>query len=504
MASLMCGLTCIRDLLFGLCLMVCLILHSIRSWHSYLFIFFFLRRINTFRYITRLVNGRICENHEDCWGYDLKRQKFTNLATAHYAFRPFGLLLCKECTKGISTSFPYNHYAASSERVRGSYRTLDLPYFDSLGDRVGPVVVTKDLRQIEKSYKGYEQRKNVLKSMLEELDEEEAAADEDDIIRALIGRYADAESRADTFISSRKDLFWERSLAASKERAGKRIARMKEIMTSLEKLLDGYDHKDIALQHNWDEDAGSIRFEHSPSEDVLSKLFGSTSSASKKKIRAAAEELRRVYNMAAAKYLMPTGFLSSFSNGLDSLKRALFLHCETKGITASTLLCLYYVNVEWIEAATDDTIVDLIMRNIRVSELGREFALVTVDAESSESLCALAECLWDEVWSDYEAWRPKREEVCHAFSQAKMRYVELCGALSEYMASPSVVDFVHDTALPLNNDHSVSRQAVVETIYKDRTGQDMLFDRCFAELLERHTSMYEDPRFQQTLLNLTG
>ena len=67
----------------------------------------------------RLINGRRCENLSDCWGYNIRTQKYTNLATAHYTTRPFGLCICKDCAKGLTTSMPYSNFASSNEEVFG-------------------------------------------------------------------------------------------------------------------------------------------------------------------------------------------------------------------------------------------------------------------------------------------------------------------------------------------------------------------------------------------------
>ena len=174
----------------------------------------------------RLINGRRCENLSDCWGYNLRTQKHTNLATAHYTSRPFGLCICKDCVKGLTTSIPYSHFASSNERVDD--RTLDVPFYDSQGKRQGPVVTTREIKQIEKAYRGADERMPILNQILKEMDDD-ADDDEDAVIKSVVETHKDAESKADAFIDARSQIESQRYNTSQNERSSKKLAKMKEI-----------------------------------------------------------------------------------------------------------------------------------------------------------------------------------------------------------------------------------------------------------------------------------
>ena len=247
----------------------------------------------------RLVNGKRCEILSECWSFNIRTQKHQNLATAHYTTRPLGLCICKDCAKGLTTSVPSSSFAASHERVDD--RTLDSPFYDSQGERQGPVIITGDIKQIEKSYRGADDRTSILNQILKAVDDE-ADDDEDDIIKSLVAVHKDAESKADAFLEARAELEYQRSLAAQKEKGAKRLVKMKEIHAELSNLLGDFEHKDIALAVEWNENRigqPHAAFECDLSQELLSGMFSAVSNSSKKKIRTASEEIRRVYRIAA-------------------------------------------------------------------------------------------------------------------------------------------------------------------------------------------------------------
>jgi len=83
------------------------------------------------------------------------------------------------------------------------------------------------------------------------------------------------------------------------EKGGYDYFMMKEIYEQLGEHLEDYEHKGLALEVKWRESYGnaSATFQCGLSKELLSSLFGSVSSVSKKRIRETAEEIRRVYTL---------------------------------------------------------------------------------------------------------------------------------------------------------------------------------------------------------------
>ena len=464
----------------------------------------------------RLINGRRCENLSDCWGYNLRTQKHTNLATAHYISRPFGLCICKDCVKGLTTSIPYSHFASANERVDD--RTLDVPFYDSQGKRQGPVVSTREIKQIEKAYRGADERMPILNQILKEMDDD-ADDDEDAVIKSVVETHKDAESKAGAFIDARNQIESQRYNTSQNERSSKKLAKMKEIYEQLSDHLEDCEHKGLALEVEWKESYGiaSATFQCGLSGELLSSLFGSVSSASKKRIRETADEIRRVYTLAASKGLLrtPTSYLAMLSGSSDDIQRAIYAYAASE---ASGQLNLLFPsssgNVEWLDAHASPSSGDICERILSFHS-GRwfdtMFSFLAVSSDDGEEnvglLRELAKVIWRErwyaeTWADgsytsfnRESWNRTDIEVTReAVPVVLERYRQMKSRVSEYVARLEVVEFMNDTAPPPNNPGQiVTRRRVIESLYKDKDGQRLAFGRNYGSLLNRHRGMFVNP-----------
>ena len=463
----------------------------------------------------RLINGRRCENLSDCWGYNLRTQKHTNLATAHYISRPFGLCICKDCVKGLTTSIPYSHFASSNERVDD--RTLDVPFYDSQGKRQGPVVTTREIKQIEKAYRGADERMPILNQILKEMDDD-ADDDEDAVIKSVVETHKDAESKADAFIDARSQIESQRYNTSQNERSSKKLAKMKEIYEQLSHCLEDCEHKGLALEVEWKESYGhaSATFQCGLSGELLSSLFGSVSSASKKRIRETADEIRRVYTLAASKGLLrtPTSYLAMLSGSSDDIQRAIYAYAASEASGQLNLLFRSSSgNVEWLDAHASPSSGDICERILSFRS-GRwfdtMFSFLAVSSDDGEEnvglLRELAKVIWRErwyaeTWADgsytsfnRESWNRTVEVTREAVPVVLERYRQMKSRVSEYVARLEVVEFMNDTALPPNNPGQiVTRRRVIESLYKDKDGQRLAFGRNYGSLLNRHRGMFVNP-----------
>ena len=465
----------------------------------------------------RLINGRRCENLSDCWGFNIRTQKHANLATAHYTTRPFGLCICKDCVKGLTTSIPYSHFASSNDRV--DERTLDVPFYDSQGQRQGPVVTTRDIKQIEKSYRRTDDRTSILNQILKEVDDEANDDDEDAVIKSLVAVQKDAESKADAFIDARSQIESQRYRAAQNERSSKKLAKMKGIYEQLSEHLEDYEHKGLALEVEWRESYGnaSATFQCGLSDELLSNLFGSVSSVSKKRIRETADEIRRVYTLAESKGLLrtsSTSYLVMLSGSSDDIQRAIYAYATSEASGQLDLIFPYsYGNIEWLDAHASPSSGDICERILwhnSGSSFDTIFSLLAVPDEGGENfglLRELAKVVWRERWyaetwadgsntSFYrKSWdNPTAEVMREAVPVVLERYRQMKSRVAEYFARPEVVEFMEDTTPPTNNpDQIVTRRHVIESLYKDKDGQRLAYGRNYGSLLNRHRGMFVNP-----------
>lgn len=476
----------------------------------------------------RLINGKRCEILSECWSFNIRTQKHQNLATVHYTTRPFGLCLCKDCAKGLSTTVPSSSFAASHERVDD--RTLDFPFHDSQDERQGPVVITGDIKQIEKSYRGASDRTSILNQILKEVDEE-ADDDEGAIIKSLVAVHKDAEGKADEFLEARAELERQRSLAAQKEKGAKRLVKMKEIYAELSNLLGDFEHKDIALAVEWNENRigqPHAAFECDLSQELLSGLFSAVSNASKKKIRTASEEVRRVYSLAASKNLLSTlkdavFFLADSPEPADQMLYKYFSANDHD--KARKILFEAFGAVKWLESATSADILNtLLTYEVRSNssdvfyvswpgmkfDLGPAFAQTIIDdeMEKCDELRKVAEHAWCLGWDDIcnSHLGTKVETIRHAFPLLEIRYEHARASISEYLARPEVVSYM-ETPGASPRHPSITRRVVVErSVIMDAQSLSWVLGRGYFHLRIRQECMFDDPfgTFRYAFVDLIG
>lgn len=442
--------------------------------------------------LLRLLNGKQCENLDECWNYNLESNKATSLART--STRPFGLMICKECARGMSDSLPWNHFANEhgDGRVAFDWKIINRPFIDRFGERHGPVVVAKQVRQIENTYKGAEERDAALARLLGEVDGK--VPDETEQLREkLVEAYDDAESKADAFFESKREIAVNKSKAVSLNGKGRRDKIFKE----LETLLDGYEHKSLALLCTWDDEWGTVGLTLCPSCDILRPLFDASSSATKKKIKAAADELRFVYDMLQSKHLLSQNFLLFLSNSTDPMERALFRYLNSIEMTPEKLLRKSWRCVDLVQ---EDKLLEVLFgADLKRSDLATVFSLAVVSSDEEDGatdLRNLAKGAWLEACrlNDEHTYSMSAPIWSNLNTLAKTRFRRVREALVEYLARPEVVEFIQDESAPENNqDQNVSRRKVVMSIYVDRWGQRYLFNRNFVALLSRHRSLFEDP-----------
>lgn len=389
-----------------------------------------------------------------------------------------------------------------------------MPFYDSQGKRQGPVVTTRDIKQIEKSYRRADERTSILGQILKEIDDE-ANGDEDAVIKSLVETHKDAESKASAFIDARSQIESRRYRAAQSERSSKKLAKMKEIYEQLSEHLEDYEHKGLALEVEWRESYGnaSATFQCGLSQELLSKLFGSISSVSKKRIRETADEIRRVYTLAASKGLLrtPTGYLAMLSGSSDDVQRAIYAYATSEASGQLNLIFPYSSeNIDWLDTHASPSSGDVCERILWFrsgSSFDTIFSFLAVSDEGGENfglLRELAKVVWRERWyaetwvdgsntSFYrKSWdRPTVEVTREAVPVVLERFRQMKSRVAEYVARPEVIEFMEDTTPPPNNPgQTVTRRHVIESLYKDKDGQRLAFGRNYGSLLNWHRSMF--------------
>ena len=463
-----------------------------------------------------------CENGSDCWSYDLVNKAPAKL-TAQYTSRPFGLCICKDCSKNLSTAVSSSHWAAPIKRV--GVRTLDVP-FGAIGEKWGSVATTRDIKQIEKTCRttNVGGKRSMLDKLIKDRMNSHSNGDEKEIIKSLAKVYKDAERKASSFIAARNRLDRERHSEAQAKKKEKKVTRMKEIHAELSNLLEDFEHKDIALAVEWNQNWSGqphAAFECNLSQELLSGLFSAVSNASKKKIRTASEEIRRVYSLAASKNLLSTVkdavlFLADSQEPADQM---LYKYFSANDDMFGTAHKIFFASagpnhVDWLESATSANIANTLLgysansygvfrespATIR-TRLGSAFAQTIIDDEMEKcgDLRKIAQHTWRLGW--FDIWSSHSgtivETIRHAFPLLRVRYEQVRASVSEYLARPDVVSYMEMPGVSPKHP-SITRRVVVERaairdyqclvwILNVDRGQN------HAHLRARHECMFDDP-----------
>ena len=204
------------------------------------------------------------------------------------------------------------------------------------------------------------------------------------------------------------------------------------------------------------------------------------------------------------------------SGSSDDIQRAIYAYATSE---ASGQFDLIFPssdgNIEWLDAQASPSIADICQRILyskSASAFDKFFSFLAVPDEEEENfglLRQLAKVVWEERWyaqtwvdgamtSFYnKAWnRPTIEVTREAIPVVLERYRQMKSRVAEYVARQEVVEFVEDTTPPANNPNRiVTRRHVIQSLYKDKDGQRLAFNRNYGSLLNRHRDMFMNPSY---------
>ena len=367
-------------------------------------------------------------------------------------------------------------------------RTLDVP-FGAIGEKWGSVATTRDVKQIEKTYRTTNVfgKRAMLEKLIKDRMNSHSNGDEKATIKFLAKVYKDAERKADSFITARNQLDRQRLSEAQVKKKEKKVARMKDIHGELSNLLEDFEHKDIALAVEWTENWSGqphAAFECNLSRQLLSDLFSAVSNTTKKKIRTASEEIRRVYSLAASKNLLSTvtdavAFLADSQELADQMLYKYFSANNYGKAHKIVFASAGLNNIDWLESATSANITTALLRYRADSNdilsyvsgadmktrLGPAFAQTIIDdeTENCDDLRKVAQHTWRIGWFDILNSHSGTlvETIRHAFPLLRSRYEQVHVSISEYLARPDVVSYMETPGVSPKHP-SITRRVVVE------------------------------------------
>jgi hypothetical protein len=467
---------------------------------------------STFR-LLRLVNGKKCERLEDCYAYNLVHNVSVGMNCTKNSCRPFGLYICPACVKVVSANLlppPYRPHFAHHDRVADFDRTrlLCQPHVEAAtGEQIGSIVLGKQIKQIENSYFTMDERKQALEQMLETIDENTTALEDNDQetrAEALLSAHETAESEHPAFLEAKRSLAQAKRDALVADKTAKKLKNVRPIYDKIEALLDGYVHKEAAMECTWDQ-YGYVRFRYLPSIRILGPLTSAPTCATTRKISAAVDSIRETYDFLSLKGFMASNFLFFLRNSQLRHEKALRLYCLAEKSWSALLSEDRRSNWSYeafLQLLRDGEPVGALLKLLSIDEKREVFVRTAVrvlsvvrgrDVEDARNKCSkLAKFFWDNrpvIYFQVETVQQFQQKVRESHGD----YQATIGSIREYLRSPLTVQFLEETGPPLQHPEQVfTRQNAVDIMYEGRY-LTYLRSRNFDVLRQLHRNVFLNP-----------
>jgi len=450
----------------------------------------------------RLVNGRRCERGSLCWGFDMigKKSSLVNFA------RPgIGLFLCRKCIAGMTTPFQRDtNWAAEEGIVAASTVDYSMRGLNQLctemstAQPVGPIISILDIKQISHTYNSRlhsnDKRSEILKMMVKEREKNDKNLQKRDYLISL-------------FVRAREDL-----IAYNKKRSDevytkiclqnqKRLQKLKDMHGILKELLQDHEWKDFALECRWNEGGlcfndAHVSYSCAIVYEAMRNMINAPSSASRKRIKQAAQEIRDNFDLISRSNFFYYHFLDENDAFEGPLRTYCIDHFTPKRMFSK-------VFPRRFGRSTSSDFMDLIRKGDlsgaffliipdRDDVLGNAFALSveipTAPDRAARNFRSLALSAWEAKSMMRQKWSTRnRQEIRMQGDLCNKLYSDLKSAITDYMQCNETGRFI---SYPNEEINGMSRLDAVETVYTRKECHKHLLDRDFHSLRELHRRFY--------------
>lgn len=369
----------------------------------------------------RLLNAKVCERGDRCWGKNLNTGKAMPL-NHNSTNRPFALALCDKCVRFGTTKVPYSHFSRFCKGVAfHNWNLLMNPSVDpKSGEANGPLLEVLELQQIENTYSTSDDKKSALEGIVQRAlvnDGRMCPVHYEERAAAYHEMHENAEKEADDIVAAALEKDAQKYEERRQERIAKRMTRIRSIYDSLEDMLDGCPLRELALDCQWLEvskrgetlrtrlgvlfdvysysclsrfqpkgDERCIKFKCHMVEETLSTIISAPSSASDRSINHAANAIRMLFDTLHEKDFFSFSFIANSEN---RLRKGIYDYCLNETTPLQILESSLAGDSKFLQLLTEDKPVHALVRALQRMRgaLPRSFALAVVadnDSDASE------------------------------------------------------------------------------------------------------------------------
>ena len=270
--------------------------------------------------LLRLINAKSCERGKECFCYNLETETSGPLILD--GMRPYGMAICTPCVHALSSCWG-NDCPGSlrSEAIctHGWSRVLCYPQVEqATGEAVGPMILFRDIKQIQYSYSDNEKREEVLKSTIASAEAQAFGPEEEARIDRFCVAYVEAKREYEAHCEALRRIAKEKEEQRVAKRAAQKQRLTGVVFQKLESHFAGFQYESHILNRDWNYNHAAFYFHHWPSTFALGRLIQAPSYATQKKITEAATRAKWLYTR-----LEDLGFLGdAFPSQLQRWLRA--------------------------------------------------------------------------------------------------------------------------------------------------------------------------------------
>ena len=471
--------------------------------------------------LLRLVSAKRCERGSDCTAYNLLAEHSAQLRTHEKVSLSFGLAFCSKCRDMLCTYSGYHTPVRSLGIVASDHysRTLGQAQFEACtGDPIGPILFTPEVSRILNTYSQRDDQIEALTNVYDDVTPYAEKSNEEQCV-ALVQCHQETMDRYSALKEKKAQTRRDEIEAKRTARCAKKEENVQRVIKTMKECLEGYQHKGRILQGRYLED-GTFKLRYGPARAILGSFLAAPSKASKKKIVAAVQETKRIFDLLEANNFFNGRLfevlLKSITVGFRA-RRSLIKYCQSD-LSAIELLTRAWKHSYWYHWNESPAMAfdykpfmsfiekgDIIRAIFSVlTNEQKDAAAVNSFVKASPMDCysqgrKLARNVWDDDAKTTVAHNTSLEMYTRCHSRCYAMYKQLRQNYYDYINDEETQRFLSETRFPRNRLVPLEyfdRQDAIDTVLdiKPLAEKEALRERDFETLLEAHRYFFQQGR----------
>ncbi|CAJ1959311.1 unnamed protein product [Cylindrotheca closterium] len=441
----------------------------------------------------RLLNAKACERGKQCFCYNLEKEESGPLP---HVTRSFGLAICHPCIQALSSCWGTDcPYPLQSTKLctHGWSRVLCYPQVEqATGDAVGPIILFRDIKQIQYSYSDNTKREAVLASTIQSATAQAIGPDDEKRLQQFCDSHKEAKSQYQDYLEAKKRMKREMEEAIFAKRAARKLELARPVFQKLQSHFSGFQFESIVLNRDWVVSTGACEFDYWPSNFAFRPLVTAPSTATQRKITAAAATAKDIYTQLEQYGFLGDSFprrLHQWLNTQENIplhKQALvryFAEHKTSELMIRSGRRLYEDQAVRLALAAGDR-AKMVLERLSAQDCREAFAHAVERANtvprssrsSRQKRFQLAKHIWTRnntggyTGRDFLRGFSEVERFGEQFDECKIEYSILLRKILRYKKHPDTRAWIEDFRSSGNFSEALLPRDAIDTLYEGDFG----------------------------------